>query len=69
LGCGKRVYGVAVCAESARPVPPCGGCRQKLAEFANDDCPVFVADSQGLRVTHRLADLLPFAFGPQYLAP
>jgi cytidine deaminase len=67
---GKRVYGVAVCADvpgRARPVPPCGGCRQKLAEFANDDCPVFIADMQGLRVTHRLADLLPFGFGPQYL--
>ena len=66
---GKRVLGVAVCAESHRPVPPCGGCRQKLLEFANDDCPIFIGDLQGVRVSHRLVDLMPFSFGPQYLAP
>jgi cytidine deaminase len=66
---GKRVLGVAVCAESHRPVPPCGGCRQKLLEFANDDCPIAIGDMQGVRVTHRLVDLMPFSFGPQYLAP
>jgi cytidine deaminase len=65
---GKRVLAAAVCAVADDPVPPCGGCRQKLREFAADDCPIFVAGLQGLRKTFTLGELLPFAFGPQYLA-
>jgi cytidine deaminase len=48
-------------------VAPCGGCRQKLREFAADDCPVWLAGPAGLRVTHRLGDLLPHSFGPHHL--
>jgi cytidine deaminase len=67
---GKRVLAVAVCAASLEPVPPCGGCRQKLREFAADDCPIHVADPVlGHRKTVTLGALLPFAFGPQYLSP
>ncbi len=69
---GRRITAVAVCAEAPvgqPPVPPCGGCRQKLREFAGDDCPVLVADTQALRARFTLGQLLPFAFGPQYLEP
>ena len=69
---GRRIAAVAVCAEAPAgqpPVPPCGGCRQKLREFAGDDCPVLVADAQALRGRFTLGQLLPFAFGPQYLEP
>ena len=64
---GKRVLAVAVCAESSEPVTPCGGCRQKLREFAADDCPVFIGDEHTLRCTHSLGELLPHSFGPQHL--
>jgi cytidine deaminase len=64
---GKRVRAVAVCAESIAPVTPCGGCRQKLREFAADDCPVWVADLSGLRASFTLGALLPCSFGPQHL--
>jgi cytidine deaminase len=66
---GTRVLALAVCAVAAQPVPPCGGCRQKLREFAGDDCPVWLADLDGLRASHTLGELLPFSFGPQYLQP
>ena len=66
---GRRVRAVAVCAVAGQPVTPCGGCRQKLREFAADDCPVWLADLSGLRATHTLGELLPCSFGPQYLAP
>ena len=64
---GRRVVAVAVCAVSAHPVTPCGGCRQRLREFAADDCPVWVADPGGLRATHTLGELLPCSFGPHHL--
>ena len=64
---GRRVMAVAVCAVADSPVTPCGGCRQKLREFAADDCPVWVADLTGLRATHTLGALLPCSFGPEQL--
>jgi cytidine deaminase len=64
---GRRVVAVAVCAEAPEPVTPCGGCRQKLREFAGGDCPVWVADLQGLRGSYTMAELLPHGFGPEHL--
>ncbi len=64
---GRRVLAMAVCAVSEVPVTPCGGCRQKLREFAADDCPVWIADEQALRAEHTLGELLPHSFGPQHL--
>ncbi len=65
---GRRVMAVAVCAVAAEPVTPCGGCRQKIREFAADDCPIFVADEQALVATFTLGQLLPCSFGPAHLA-
>ncbi len=66
---GKRALAVAVCAVAPQPVTPCGGCRQKLREFAADDCPVWVADLDGHRATFTLGGLLPHSFGPDHLNP
>ena len=66
---GKRVMAVAVCGVAEEPVTPCGGCRQKLREFAADDCPVFIADMTSHRATHTLGALLPHSFGPEHLKP
>jgi len=46
---------------------PCGGCRQKLYEFAGDDLPIHVCGTEGLRRTVTLGALLPLAFGPETL--
>lgn len=50
-----------------QPCTPCGGCRQKLREFAAQDTPVVVADPSGLRRRFTLAQLLPESFGPEHL--
>ncbi len=66
---GKReIAAVLVVADSPDPVTPCGGCRQKLAEFAAPETPVILADLNGPRVTMTIADLLPGAFTPAHLA-
>lgn len=69
LAGGKRALAVAVCAVSEQPVTPCGGCRQKLREFAAEGCPVWVADLGGHRATFTLGGLLPHSFGPEHLNP
>jgi cytidine deaminase len=61
-GGDSRIAEVAVIADCPDPVPPCGGCRQKLAEFARGDVPVTMATLAGVTLTRRLDELLPGAF-------
>ena len=58
----REIVEVAVVADSPEPVTPCGGCRQKLAEFAGRDVPVCMASLAGQSVTKTLGELLPGAF-------
>ncbi|MEL6644379.1 MAG: cytidine deaminase [Pseudomonadota bacterium] len=58
---------VAVIADSPAPVPPCGGCRQKLAEFASGDVRVTMATTGGVTKTVTVADLLPGAFDASHM--
>lgn len=65
---GHRVMAIVVVGEGSAPVTPCGGCRQKLREFASDDVPVVVADANSVRARWTLGELLPASFGPEQLA-
>lgn len=68
---GRRVLAAVVCgvaSHAGAPVTPCGGCRQRLREFAADDCVIFAVDEQNLLASYTLGDLLPFSFGPAHLA-
>ena len=53
---------VAVIADAEHPVTPCGGCRQKLAEFGTADTVVVSAGPAGERGRWTLGELLPEAF-------
>jgi cytidine deaminase len=58
---------VAVIADSPMPVTPCGGCRQKLAEFGAGEVPVTMATLGGVVQETTLAELLPGAFVPAHM--
>ena len=58
-----RIAEIAVIADATVPVPPCGGCRQKLAEFADGNTPVTLATTGGQELRTSVAELLPGAFG------
>ncbi|KAF0677227.1 cytidine deaminase [Profundibacterium mesophilum] len=62
-----RIAEAAVIADAAEPVPPCGGCRQKLAEFADPDVEITLATTRGTSRVVRVGDLLPGAFAPQHM--
>ena len=66
-GGGGRVVEVVVAAPSAEECAPCGGCRQRLREFAGPDAPIHLADLERVRRTTSLAELLPLSFGPESL--
>jgi homotetrameric cytidine deaminase len=57
-----RIVEVAVVAERMEICPPCGGCRQRLAEFAGPGTPVHLGRPGGARESHSLAELLPLSF-------
>ena len=58
---------VAVIAGGDRPVPPCGGCRQKLAEFGKPGVRVTLATTDGLTLETTIGDLLPGGFSEDYM--
>jgi len=67
-GGGGTIAEVVVAAPSRVLVTPCGGCRQRLREFAPDDAPIHLADLERVRRTTTLGELLPLSFGPGHLA-
>ncbi len=69
LSGGRRATALLVVGEGPAWVTPCGGCRQKLREFAAPDTPVLVADGQGVRLCFTLEELLPHSFGVEHLKP
>ncbi len=64
----REIVEVAVIGRGDALVTPCGGCRQRLREFARGDTPIHVCGPQGVRKTMTLEALLPLAFGPENLA-
>jgi len=66
-GGGRRIAALAVVSGGAAPAPPCGGCRQRIAEFAGAATPIHLATEAGARRRLTLGELLPFAFGPVHL--
>jgi len=64
----REIAAVAVVAEKLDVCPPCGGCRQRLKEFAAPDTPVYLGRPGGPLQTTTMAELLPLAFDEEALA-
>jgi cytidine deaminase len=62
MGGGKKIVELAVIAEKLPLCTPCGGCRQKISEFASADTRVYLCDDLGVQKTVTMAELLPYAF-------
>ncbi|OKL38142.1 cytidine deaminase [Domibacillus mangrovi] len=58
---------IAVIADTKRPVPPCGACRQVIAELCPPDMKVILTNLEGDVQTLTVMELLPGAFSPEDL--
>lgn len=63
----RRIAAVLVIGDGEALVTPCGGCRQRIREFASPDTPIHIAGPDGLRASFTLGQLLPHSFGPGHL--
>lgn len=58
---------LAVVADTKRPVPPCGACRQVISELCPKDMKVILTNLQGDTFELSVEELLPGAFSPSDL--
>ncbi|RFU71691.1 cytidine deaminase [Peribacillus saganii] len=65
---GDRSFSmIAVVADTDRPVPPCGACRQVIAELCPKDMKVVLTNLKGDIKELTVEELLPGAFSPEDL--
>lgn len=65
---GERVIAeIAVVTDGDEPGTPCGGCRQRIREFAGPDVLIHSVSATGQVLSRTLDELLPHSFGPEFL--
>lgn len=68
ISAGDRdIVEIAVIAQKKPLITPCGGCRQRLSEFATQETRIYLCDAEAVRETITLGELLPRAFGSEAL--
>jgi cytidine deaminase len=63
-----RIIEALVIGDGAALCTPCGGCRQRLREFAADSVVIHIAGADGVKASFTVAELLPASFGPENLS-
>ncbi|WLD92119.1 cytidine deaminase [Alkalihalobacillus sp. AL-G] len=63
----KAFKALAVVADTKRPVPPCGACRQVISELCPSSMPVILTNLNGDIYELTVNELLPGAFSPEDL--
>ncbi len=64
----RRIVEILVIGDGEALCTPCGGCRQRIREFAAAATPIHIAGPEGVRASFTLAELLPHSFGPEHLS-
>ena len=61
----KKFTMLAVVADTQRPIPPCGACRQVISELCDPNMKVILSNLKGNTKELTVAELLPDAFTPE----
>ena len=64
---GRQIKAIAIAGPGDHLCTPCGGCRQRIREFASADTPILIAGKDALLARFTLEVLLPKSFGPDNL--
>ena len=64
----RRIAEILVIGDGDALCTPCGGCRQRIREFADPSTVIHIAGPEGARAKFTLGGLLPESFGPDHLA-
>jgi cytidine deaminase len=64
----KTIDVIVTVADGDMLATPCGGCRQRIREFATAATVIHVAGPEGVRKSYTIDELLPDSFGPENLA-
>jgi cytidine deaminase len=68
VGAGEReIADIVIVTDGEVPGTPCGGCRQRIREFARPDTRIHSTTSAGVAMASTMAALLPDSFGPEIL--
>jgi cytidine deaminase len=63
----RRIAEILVIGDGDALCTPCGGCRQRIREFADPSTLIHIAGPAGVRAKFTLEELLPQSFGPDHL--
>lgn len=65
---GERNFqAIAISGDTEEFLPPCGACRQVLADLCGKDLDVILTNTKGEIKTFKLSELLPYSFGEEFL--
>jgi cytidine deaminase len=64
----RQIREIAVIGSGTELCTPCGGCRQRIREFAGAATRIHACDASGVRRTFTCDELLPQSFGPEHLS-
>ncbi|TCD16094.1 cytidine deaminase [Oricola cellulosilytica] len=68
MGGGGVITDICVTAERKALCTPCGGCRQRLAEFAPPEARIHLTDANGIAETVTVRELFPRGFEAEALS-
>ena len=66
LAGGTRIKKILLVATGTQMVTPCGGCRQKIKEFADDETQILIYHAGQIK-QFKLEELLPYSFSKKHL--
>ena len=64
---GTKIIAIAVTGYGNMLCTPCGGCRQRIREFASLNTPIIIGNEKKIQKIFTLNDLLPYSFGSENL--
>jgi len=67
LGGEKKIKTIYIMTKNDEGGIPCGGCRQRIREFSDENTQIMMCSPDGVQNRINLSELLPNSFGPEHL--